>query len=141
MIIGGNWKCNGTVQSIKDLVNDVLNKAEYDTNKIDVLVSPISIHIASVKALLKENVKVMAQNMSATGNGAFTGEISAEQLKDFDVQWVLIGHSERRHVFGETDAQVAAKVTKAQATGLNCIVCLGEQLEQRESGETNSILK
>ena len=80
MIIGGNWKCNGTVQSIKDLVNDVLNKAEYDTQKIDVLVSPISIHIASVKALLKENVKVMAQNMSATGNGAFTGEISAEQL-------------------------------------------------------------
>ena len=60
MLVGGNWKCNGTVQSIKDLVNDVLNKAEYDTSKMDVLVAPISIHIASVKALLKENVKVMA---------------------------------------------------------------------------------
>jgi len=113
MIVGGNWKCNGTVQSIKDLVNDILNKAEYDHNKIEVLVSPISIHIASVKALLKENIKVMAQNMSGTGNGAYTGEISAEQLKDFDVQWVLIGHSERRNVYGETDAQVAAKVAKA----------------------------
>jgi triosephosphate isomerase (TIM) len=113
MIVGGNWKCNGTVQSIKDLVNDVLNKAEYDQNKIEVLVCPISIHIASVKALLKENIKVMAQNMSGTGNGAYTGEISAEQLKDFDVQWVLIGHSERRNVYGETDAQVAAKVAKA----------------------------
>lgn len=85
MLVGGNWKCNGTVQSIKDLVNDVLNKAEYDTGKIDVLVAPISIHIASVKALLKENIKVAAQNMSANGNGAYTGEISAEQLKDFDV--------------------------------------------------------
>ena len=113
MIVGGNWKCNGTVQSIKDLVNNILNKAEYDHSKIDVLVCPISIHIASVKALLKENIKVMAQNMSATGNGAFTGEISAEQLQDFDVQWVLIGHSERRNVYNETDAMVAAKVAKA----------------------------
>ena len=103
MILGGNWKSNGTVQSIKDLVNNVLNKAEFDSEKIDVIVAPISIHIASVKALLKENVKVAAQNMSATGNGAFTGEISGEQLQDFDVQWVIIGHSERRHVFGETD--------------------------------------
>lgn len=141
MIVGGNWKCNGTVQSIKDLVNDILNKAEYDTNKVEVLVCPISIHIASVKALLKENIKVMAQNMSATGNGAFTGEISAEQLNDFDVQWVLIGHSERRNVFGETDAQVAAKVTKAQSAGLNMIVCVGELLEQREAGETNQVVK
>ena len=141
MIVGGNWKCNGTVQSIKDLVNDVLNKAEYDHEKVDVIVAPTSIHIASVKALLKENVKVMAQNMSQTGNGAFTGEISAEQLKDFDVQWVLIGHSERRNLFGETDAQVATKVAKAQAIGLNAIVCFGEHLEQREAGETNDVLK
>ena len=141
MIVGGNWKCNGTVQSIKDLVNDVLNKAEYDTNKIEILVCPISIHIASVKALLKEDIKVMAQNMSTTGNGAYTGEISAEQLKDFDVQWVLIGHSERRNVFGETDAQVAAKITKAHSVGLNMIICIGEHLEVREAGNTNTILK
>jgi triosephosphate isomerase len=141
MILGGNWKCNGTVQSIKDLVNDVLNKAKFDSDKIDVIVAPISIHIASVKALLKENVKVAAQNMSGTGNGAFTGEISGEQLKDFDVKWVIIGHSERRWVFGETNDQVHEKVQKAQAYGLNAIICIGEQLEQRESGETNSVLK
>jgi triosephosphate isomerase len=141
LIVGGNWKCNGTVQSIKDLVNDVLNKAHFDESKVEVIVSPISIHIASVKALLKENIKVMAQNMSSTGNGAFTGEISGDQLKDFDVQWVLIGHSERRWTFGETDAQVAAKVAKAQATGLNAVVCVGEKLEEREAGQTNHVLK
>lgn len=141
MIVGGNWKSNGTVQSIKDLVNDVLNKAEFDTERVEVIVAPISIHIASVKALLKENVKVAAQNVSETGNGAFTGEISAEQLKDFDVQWTYIGHSERRNVFGETDAQVANKVAKAQSVGLNAIVCIGEHLEQREAGETNMVLK
>lgn len=80
MVIGGNWKCNGTVQSIKTLVNDVLNKAEYDTSKVEVIVAPISIHIASVKALLNDKIKVACQNMSATGTGAFTGEISGEQL-------------------------------------------------------------
>jgi triosephosphate isomerase len=141
MVIGGNWKCNGDVQSIKDLVNNVLNKAKFDSDKVDVIVAPISIHIASVKALLKENVKVAAQNMSATGNGAFTGEISGEQLKDFDVKWVIIGHSERRWVFGETDAQVSEKVAKAQSIGLNSFVCIGEKLEQREAGETNAVLK
>jgi len=118
-----------------------LNKANYDTSKIDVMVAPISIHIASVKALLKENIKVCAQNMSATGNGAYTGEISAEQLKDFDVQWVLIGHSERRNTFGETDAQVAARLAKAQSVGLMSLVCVGEHLDMREAGETNTVIK
>lgn len=141
MIVGGNWKCNGTLQSIKDLVNNVLNQAEFDSEKMDVVVSPISIHLSTVKALLNDKVKVMSQNMSATGNGAFTGEVSAEQLVDFGLEWVLVGHSERRCLYGETDAQVAAKVAKAQSMGLNTIVCVGEQLEQRESGETNTVLK
>ena len=113
MIIGGNWKCNGTLQSVKDLVNNVINQAEYDSNKIEVIVAPISIHLSCVKALVNDNVKVMAQNISATGNGAYTGEVSAEQAVDFGLEWVLIGHSERRNVYGETDAQVAAKVAKA----------------------------
>ena len=140
-IIGGNWKCNGTVQSVKDLVKDVLNKAEFSADKLEVVVAPISIHIASVKALLNENIKVAAQNMSQTGNGAFTGEISGEQLKDFEIQWVILGHSERRTVFGETNETVAAKLARAQSLGLKSIVCLGESLEQREAGETNDHLK
>lgn len=66
---------------------------------MEVVVAPISIHIASVKALLNGRIKVACQNMSDTGNGAFTGEISCEQLKDFDVEWVIIGHSERRNLY------------------------------------------
>ena len=141
MIIGGNWKCNGTLQSVKDLVNNVLNQAEYDSNKVEVIVAPVSIHISTVKALVNDNIKVMAQNVSASGNGAYTGEVSAEQAVDFGLEWVLIGHSERRNVYGETDAQVGTKVARAQANGLNAIVCIGEHLEQRESGETNNVLK
>ena len=79
--------------------------------------------------------------MSATGNGAFTGEISAEQLRDFDVDWVIIGHSERRTLFNETNELVADKIKKSQAIGLSSIVCLGESLEQREAEETNAHLK
>ena len=112
-IIGGNWKCNGTLQSVKDLIKDVLNKAQFDQTKVEVVVAPISIHIASVKALLNENIKVACQNVSQTGKGAFTGEISCDQLKDFDVQWVIIGHSERRTLYGETDSVVATKTTQA----------------------------
>ena len=98
-------------------------------------------HIASVKALLNPNVMVCGQNMSQTGKGAYTGEISGEQLKDFDVNWILIGHSERRTLYGETDAMVASKVTQAQDVGLNAIVCVGETLEQREADATNDVLK
>lgn len=140
-IIGGNWKCNGTVQFIKDFVGETLNKAEFDQNKVEVVIAPISIHIASVKALLSGNIKVSAQNMTATGNGAFTGEISGDQLKDFDIEWVLIGHSERRTLFNESNELVAQKIQKAQDIGLNAIVCLGESLEQREAEQTNDHLK
>ena len=73
--------------------------------------------------------------------GAFTGEISGDQLKDFDVNWVVIGHSERRTLFKEDDATVAAKVAQAQEIGLSALVCVGEQLEQRENGTTNDVLK
>jgi len=141
MIVAGNWKSNGTVQSIKDLVNNVLNKTEFDGEKVEVVVAPISIHIASVKALLNDKIKTGCQNISATGNGAYTGEISAEQLKDFDVHWIIIGHSERRTLFGETDEIVAQKIAKAQSLGLKAMVCVGESDEQREAGQTFDLLK
>jgi triosephosphate isomerase len=141
LIIGGNWKCNGNLESIKTLTNDVLNNAQFDSAKVDVVVAPISLHVSTVKALLNPSVRVACQNMSATGTGAFTGEVSGEQLKDFDIEWVIIGHSERRTLFGETDEMVAAKVTKAQALGLYAMVCIGESLEVREAGTTNEFLK
>ena len=79
--------------------------------------------------------------MSSTGKGAYTGEISGEHLKDFDVNWVIVGHSERRHVYKETDEIVATKVQQAQDIGLNAIVCVGETLDQREAQQTEQVLK
>lgn len=141
LIIGGNWKCNGTVESTNKLIGEVLNKSEFNTEKVEVVVAPISIHVGTVKALVNPNVKVALQNMSASDKGAFTGEICGEQAVDFGLEWVIIGHSERRTLFGETDAIVAAKVSKAQTYGLNAMVCCGESLEVREAGTTNEFLK
>lgn len=139
-VVGGNWKCNGSVQSVQDLVQNILNPLEFSDDKVEVFVAPVSIHIASVKALVNNNVRVACQNMSATGNGAFTGEISGEQLNDFEINWVIIGHSERRGHYNETNELVAAKVKRAQELGLTACVCLGESLEQREGGTTNDHL-
>ena len=140
-VIGGNWKSNGNLASNTALVNDVLNKAEIDESRLEVVVAPIAIHIATVKSALNPSIKVACQNISATDCGAFTGEITAMQLKDFEIEWCIIGHSERRSLYGETDKVVAEKVTKAQANGLNAMVCVGEMLEQRENGTTNDVCK
>lgn len=114
---------------------------EFDESRVEVVVAPISLHITSTKTMLNSNVLVAAQNISESGNGAFTGEISADQVVDFGLQWTLIGHSERRKLFGETDEIVARKVEKAQTAGLKAILCVGETLEQREAGTTNAVLK
>lgn len=140
-IIGGNWKCNGSVDSIRSLCTDTLNTLEFDTERVEVVVAPIALHIASAKAMLNSNVLVAAQNIGGSGNGAFTGEISAEQVKDFGLEWTLVGHSERRKLNGETDEMVAAKTARAQANGLKVILCIGETLEQREAGQTNDVIK
>ena len=102
-IIGGNWKSNGSVDFVRSICTDTLNTLEYDHIRVEVVVAPIALHIASTKAMLNSNVLVAAQNISAEGNGAFTGEISAEQVKDFGLEWTLIGHSERRKLNGETN--------------------------------------
>ena len=141
VIIGGNWKSNGTVQSSTDLVNNVLNKAEFDASKVQVLAAPIALHIGTVKAIANENIIVSAQDMSATGNGAFTGEISGEALLDFGLKWTILGHSERRTLFGDTNEVVAKKAARAQDLGISAIICCGESLEQREGGTTNDHLK
>lgn len=139
-IVGGNWKCNGSVEFVRTQTQ-MLNNVQYDKNAVEVYVAPISLHIASTKACLNSEIAVATQNISADKNGAFTGEISAEQVTDFDLKWTLVGHSERRTLFGETDEIVAKKVGRAQEAGLNAILCIGETLEQREAGQTNETLK
>ena len=140
-IIGGNWKSNGSVDFVRDLCTNTLNTMQFDENRVEVVVAPIALHITSTKTMLDSNILVAAQNISATANGAYTGEMSADQVIDFGLQWTLIGHSERRKLFSETDEIVAQKVERAQAAGLKTILCIGETLEQREANQTNDVLK
>ena len=139
--IGGNWKSNMTVAAIDSHVQTVLNTIEINGDKVEVLVSPTFIHLAQVKHLIAPSIHVAAQTCSADNVGAFTGEIAASQLKDFGINWVLIGHSERRTLFGDTDQVVARKVTQAQANGLSIVLCIGENLAEREANQTFDVIR
>ena len=142
VIVAGNWKMNKTasegvalVNALKPLVADVCSCcAEV------VVCPPFTTLYAVVEACKGSNVKVGAQNIHWAESGAFTGEISAAMLKEAGVEYVIIGHSERRQYFGETDATVNSRVKAAVAAGLKPIVCIGETLEEREGGITNSVL-
>lgn len=140
LFIGGNWKSNLTVAQVNAHVNDVINTLQIDPAKLEVLVSPTTLHLAQVKSILRPDIHLSAQSCSPENMGAFTGEVAASQLKDFGVNWVLIGHSERRTFFGETDAVVAKKVTLALAHGLNIVLCIGENLGEREGGQTFDVV-
>merc|ERR1719201_2738322 len=93
-----------------------------------------------VQDLVKPGIKVAAQNCSATGAGAFTGEVNAAQVADAGLEWVLLGHSERRKLYGETEEMLGTKLSKAMEAGLKVIYCIGEQLEDREAGKTNDVI-
>ena len=103
MIVAGNWKSNGSVAFSKSFPAEVLNKLAFDPSKVEVMVAPTAIHLATVQQGITGNVHVGAQNLSLTGNGAYTGELSCEMLNDMGINWTLTGHSERRTLFGETD--------------------------------------
>ena len=140
LFVGGNWKCNGTLGFASKFPTDVLAPLAFDVNKVDVVVAPNFMHIAAAQQALKSSVvQVAAQNCSVHGNGAFTGETSAAMLKDAGLNWVILGHSERRHVFGETDQTVAQKVKMALDNDLQVIACIGEKLDERESGRTDEV--
>ncbi|KDO44198.1 hypothetical protein CISIN_1g024925mg [Citrus sinensis] len=113
--VGGNWKCNGTKESITKLVSD-LNDAKLEADV--------------------DRIEIAAQNSWVGKGGAFTGEISVEQLKDIGCKWVVLGHSERRHVIGEDDQFIGKKAAYALSEGLGVIACIGEQLQEREAGKT-----
>ena len=136
-LVGGNWKQNGTLKFATEFPEKVLNKLKFDTNKVEVVVAPTAIHLLTVKqALAQSNVQVSAQNISQYKNGAYTGETSGEMLKDAGVNWVILGHSERRHVFGESDSVVGDKVKVALENNLRVMACIGEKLDEREAGKT-----
>ncbi len=142
-LIAGNWKMNAGGQDACPLAAAVA-KAVREAALVDVLVSPPFTGLAAVAHELdeaKSKVGIAAQNMHAETSGAFTGEVSAGMLKDAGATWVILGHSERRQLFGETDEGVARKLAAAQSAGLRPIVCVGETLEQREAGQTLEVVE
>ena len=138
-LVGGNWKSNGTAAFAKSFPAEVLNKLAFDAAKVEVVVAPTALHLATVHGALNGNINAASQNLSLTGNGAYTGEVSCEQLKDLGVQWALTGHSERRSIYGETDQDVANKTKRAIDNGFSVLACIGETLEERESGRTKEV--
>jgi triosephosphate isomerase len=108
---------------------------------MEVVVAPMIIHVPSAKAMLHSHIQVCAQNIAAETKKAQTGEIKAEQVHDFGVKWAIVGHSERRQHYLETNELVAEKVKRCQDYHLSAIVCIGERLEEREAGHTHDVLK
>lgn len=139
-IIAGNWKMNNTASEGVSLVRAIAPLVK-DAN-CDVVVCVPAIDIPAVSEALKgTNIALGAQNVHFAEKGAFTGEISAAMLKEYGVRYVIIGHSERRQYFGETDETVNKRTLAALAAGLTPIVCIGESLEERETGKTEAVLE
>ena len=134
-IIAGNWKMNMTPADAETLVSTLIPLVK--DAKCDVVVCPPYVDLSVVSRLVKgTNIHLGAQNIHWAAKGAFTGEVSADMLRAFGVEYAIIGHSERRQYFGETDESVNARARAALSAGITPIICVGETLEQRESGVT-----
>ncbi len=138
--IAGNWKMNLTRSEAVTLARGLANKIG-PTSKFDVAVCPPHVYLDAVAHSLQDSaVALGAQNMYHEANGAFTGEVSASMLLDLGCTYVILGHSERRHILGESNQDVNKKVLAALAAGLTPIVCVGETLAEREAGRTQQVV-
>ncbi len=138
--IAGNWKMNMTRDSGVSLVRGLID-ALSGVDKVDVAVCPPSVYLADIaKALAGSRIGLGAQNMYHEKEGAFTGEVSGAMLCDIGCRYVILGHSERRQFFGDTDASVNRKTIAALGVGLTPIVCVGETLQEREAGSTQKVI-
>lgn len=139
-MVAGNWKMNGTRTSVAELIRFL--RVESMPGDVDVTVFPSMVHLAQVAGdLAGSQITVGAQSCAAqAGFGAFTGEVSAAQLADVGCGWVLVGHSERRALFGETDEVVSHKFSVALENGLKPILCVGESLEERQAGMAHDVV-
>lgn len=135
--VGGNWKMNGTKSSIDEIIK-FLNEKGLNPNT-EVVVAPPAIYLSYVREKLNAQIGVAAQNCYKVEKGAFTGENSAAMIKDVGCHWVVLGHSERRHVFHEPNELIGEKVAFALASGLSLIPCVGEKLEEREANKTEEV--
>ena len=135
-LVAGNWKMHGSRASIAALLDELVK-----ANPPGCAVCPPFPFLAQVADRLRgSRIAWGAQNASEHAQGAYTGEVSAAMLAELGCRYVIVGHSERRHIYGETDAQVAAKFKAARAAGLTPILCVGETLEERDGGKTESVV-
>ncbi|MGB8300655.1 MAG: triose-phosphate isomerase, partial [Azonexus sp.] len=138
-LVAGNWKMHGSLQGNAALLDRLMAGAA--TLSCEVAVCAPYPYLAQVQSTLAGTpIRWGAQSVSEHASGAFTGEVSASMLRDFGCHYVLVGHSERRQLFGESDAMVAAKFVAAQQAGLMPVLCLGETLSERESGQTMAVV-
>ncbi len=139
-LVAGNWKMNGSKAEATSLM-DGIKAGLGSTITAEIAVCPPFVYLNKVAGLIAEtSISLGAQNVSQRGNGAFTGETSTDMLLDCGCEYVILGHSERRALYNEDDALVAEKVIATANAGLKPILCVGELLEQREAGETESVV-
>ncbi len=142
IVVAGNWKMNKNLNETASLISEIKKALSENKVNADVIICPPFISLETASSLVKgTSIKLGAQNMYFEDSGAFTGEISADMLKSVGCEYVILGHSERRTIFGETDETINKKLKKALQAGLKPIFCIGETLEEREGGITNSIVE
>ena len=140
-LVAGNWKMHGSRDSAAALLGAIVRGLE-DAASAEVLVCPPFVHLADAQRLLRgSDVRLGAQSLCAEESGAFTGEIAAAMLQDFDCAYVIVGHSERRALYNEDDALVARKFMAAIKNGISPVLCVGETLEEREQGATSEVIR
>lgn len=141
LFVGGNWKMNGTKSKIVEMCQ-VLKSAQYgsSTKDADVVIACPAMYLEHTQKHLPSFIATAAQNCYKANSGAFTGEISPAMITDCGAKWVVIGHSERRQLFGETDKLVGEKVAFALDNSLKVIACIGETLQEREAGKTHEVV-
>ncbi|MBW7842818.1 MAG: triose-phosphate isomerase [Ignavibacteriales bacterium] len=141
-VIAGNWKMNNDLAQSEKLIVELKNLLQNEKPNCDVIICPPFTSLSEASKLLKgSNIKLGAQNMYFEESGAFTGEVSASMLKSAGCEYVILGHSERRTIFEESDEVINKKIRKALSAGLKPIFCVGELLSERETGITNDVIK
>ncbi|KAJ2130796.1 triosephosphate isomerase, partial [Coemansia sp. RSA 921] len=136
--VGGNWKMNGSVAVIKDLVSKF--NASDASSDVEVVLGAPYVYVPLLADSLRKDWAVAGENCYIKASGAYTGEISPEMLHDVGAKWVILGHSERRSILKESDEFTAEKVVKALEAGLKVVLCIGELLEEREAGITQTVV-
>jgi triosephosphate isomerase len=140
-VLAANWKMNLGPTAASAFMESFLQKyAPHDDRTVILFPSALALSAARHAASARHDIRFGVQNIHAAEKGAFTGETSASIARDAGAEYVLVGHSERRHVFGETDAQTAEKVSRAASEGLTPVLCVGEKIEEREAGQTDAVV-